>query len=83
MIVDPYQAHSTFCDPAVNKKANSLVQVVSKQTDYHRHQNKQGQSVEGDCRAWGLGVKVTNYQDKDELLGLALKQNSGKDLQLT
>ena len=59
---------------AVNKKAlkqaEQWVLVVSKQSYYHRQQDK---VLNRDSRAWRLGVKVTNYQDKDEVLSKSLE----------
>ena len=43
---------------------------MSKQSDYHRQLDKVLNSHSG---AWRLGVKVTNYQDKDEVLSKSLE----------
>ena len=56
------EEHST-CRQQEGPEAEQWVLVVSKQSDYHRQQDK---VLNRDSRAWRLGVKVTSYQDKDE-----------------
>ena len=63
------EEHST-CRQQEGPEAEQWVLVVSiKQSDYHRQQDK---VLNRDSRAWRLGVKVTNYQDKDEVLSKSL-----------
>ena len=63
------EEHST-CRQQEGPEAEQRVLVVSKQSDYHRQQDK---VLNKDSRAWRLGVKVTNYQDKDEVLSKSLE----------
>ena len=54
---------------STRKPTASRVLVISKQSNYHRHQDK---VLNSNCEAWRLVVKVTNYQDKDEVLSKSL-----------